>query len=29
VTPDNMLLVVAAMCPVSAWIAWKLHVACD
>lgn len=29
VTPDNMLLVVAAMCPVSAWIAWKLHIACD
>ncbi len=29
VTPDNMLLLVAAMCPVSAWIAWKLHVACD
>ncbi|WP_242137487.1 MFS transporter [Sphingomonas sp. TREG-RG-20F-R18-01] len=29
VTPDNLLLVVAAMCPVSAWIAWKLHVACD
>ena len=29
VTPENMLLVVAAMCPVSAWIAQKLHFACD
>ena len=29
VTPENMLLVVAAMCPVSAWLAQKLHLACD
>ena len=29
VTPENMLLVVAAMCPVSAWIARTLHRACD
>lgn len=29
VTSENMLLVVAAMCPVSAWIAQKLHHACD
>lgn len=26
---ENMLLVVAAMCPVSAWIAQTLHRACD
>lgn len=29
VTPENMLLVVAAMCPVSAWLARTLHLACD
>ena len=26
---DNMLLIVAAMCPVAAWLAQKLHLACD
>lgn len=29
VSPENMLLVVAAMCPVSAWLAQTLHAACD
>ncbi|KQM65593.1 MFS transporter [Sphingomonas sp. Leaf17] len=29
VTPEDMLLVVAGMCVVSAWIAQKLHRACD
>ncbi|OYY68659.1 MFS transporter [Sphingomonas sp. 28-63-12] len=29
VGPGDMLLVVAAMCPVSAWLAYKLHLACD
>ena len=29
VTPADMLYVVAAMCPISAWLAWKLHRACD
>jgi hypothetical protein len=29
VTPTNMLFVVAAMCPISAWLAQKLHKACD
>ena len=29
VTPANMLYVVAAMCPISAGLAWKLHRACD
>ena len=29
VSPENMLLIVAAMCPVSAWLAQKLHLACD
>jgi MFS family permease len=29
VTPEDMLLVVAGMCVVSAWLAWKLHCACD
>lgn len=29
VAPDNLLLVVAAMSPISAWIAWKLHAAYD
>ena len=25
----HMLYLVAAMCPISAWLAWKLHKACD
>jgi MFS family permease len=25
----DMLLLVAAMCPIAAWLAWKLHKACD
>ncbi len=29
VTAENMLLIVAAMCPVAAWLAQKLHLACD
>ena len=29
VSPETMLLIVAAMCPVSAWLAQKLHRACD
>ncbi|WP_374944827.1 MFS transporter [Sphingomonas sp.] len=29
VTPENMLFLVAAMCLVSAWLAQKLHRACD
>ena len=29
VTPENMLFLVAAMCLVSAWIAQRLHRACD
>ena len=29
VTPSQLLLLVAAMCVVSAWIALKLHRACD
>jgi MFS family permease len=29
VTPQDMLFVVAAMCLVSAWIAQRLHLACD
>ena len=29
VTPVDMLFLVAAMCLVSAWIAQKLHAACD
>ena len=29
VTPEDMLFLVAAMCLVSAWIAQKLHRACD
>ncbi|URW74374.1 MFS transporter [Sphingomonas donggukensis] len=29
VTPENMLLLVAAMCVASAWLAQKLHRACD
>ncbi len=29
VSPENMLLVVAGMCVISAWIAYRLHLACD
>ncbi|MFM9828549.1 MAG: MFS transporter [Sphingomonas sp.] len=29
VTPENMLLLAAGMCVVSAWLAQKLHLACD
>ena len=29
VTPEDMLFVVAGMCLVSAWLAQKLHRACD
>ncbi|WP_375396282.1 MFS transporter [uncultured Sphingomonas sp.] len=29
ISPANMLFVVAAMCPISAWLAQKLHRACD
>jgi hypothetical protein len=29
VSPENMLIVIAAMCLVSAWIAQRLHLACD
>ena len=29
VTPENMLFVVAAMCLVAAWLAQRLHLACD
>ena len=29
VGPTTQLLLVAAMCIVSAWLGWKLHVACD
>ena len=29
VSPDDMLFVVAAMCLLSAWIAQRLHLACD
>ncbi len=29
VTATGQLLMVAAMCLVSAWLAWKLHLACD
>src|SRR3546814_5114269 len=28
-TIDDTLLMVAAMCLLSAWLAWKLHKACD
>ena len=28
-TPVNQLILVAAMCPISAWLAWRLHKACD
>jgi hypothetical protein len=27
--PGSQLLLVAAMCVVSAWLGWKLHQACD
>lgn len=27
--PTNQLLMVAAMCLISAWLGWKLHLACD
>ena len=29
VGPANQLLLVAAMCLISAWLGWKLHLACD
>jgi len=29
VGPIGQLLLVAAMCVVSAWLGWKLHLACD
>ena len=29
VGPANQLLLVAAMCIISAWLGWKLHLACD
>jgi MFS family permease len=29
VGPTNQLLLVAAMCIMSAWLGWKLHLACD
>jgi len=29
ITPENMLFVVAAMSPISALLAYKLHLACD
>lgn len=29
VGPSDMLFVVAAMCPISAWLGHKLHLACD
>ncbi|MGK2912607.1 MAG: MFS transporter [Sphingobium sp.] len=28
VEPVNQLVLVAAMCPISAWLAWRLHKAC-
>lgn len=28
-TPVNQLVLVASMCPVSAWLAWRLHKACE
>ena len=27
--PTSQLILVAAMCLVSAWLGWKLHLACD
>ena len=29
VDPAHQLLLVAAMCIISAWLGWKLHLACD
>jgi MFS family permease len=29
VGPANQLMLVAAMCIISAWLGWKLHLACD
>ena len=29
VSPTNMLLLIAAMTPVSAWLGWRLHLLCD
>jgi membrane protein implicated in regulation of membrane protease activity len=29
VGPTGQLLLVAAMCILSAWLGWKLHQACD
>jgi hypothetical protein len=29
VGPIGQLLLVASMCLVSAWLGWKLHLACD
>jgi hypothetical protein len=29
VSVEGTLLMVAAMSPIAAWIAWKLHLACD
>ena len=29
VGPVGQLLLVAAMCLISAWLGWKLHLACD
>jgi hypothetical protein len=29
VSPENMLFLAAAMCLVAAWLAQKLHLACD
>jgi hypothetical protein len=29
VGPTGQLLLVAGMCLVSAWLGWKLHLACD
>ena len=29
VSPVGQLILVAAMCLVSAWLGWKLHKACD
>jgi MFS family permease len=29
VGPTGQLLLVAAMCIISAWLGWKLHLACD
>jgi hypothetical protein len=29
VGPVGQLLLVAGMCVISAWLGWKLHLACD